>query len=140
NPEVRAAIERGIPLLTRAEVLAAIVATRRAVAVAGTHGKTTTSSMLALVLVEAGLRPSFIIGGEVNEIGSGAAWDEGEWRVVEADESDGTFLELAPAAAVVTNVEPDHLEHYGSFDALVRAFATFLDRVSGPRVVCGDDA
>src|SRR5438270_4616970 len=140
NPEVRAAIERGIPLLTRAEVLAAIVATRRAVAVAGTHGKTTTSSMLALVLVEAGLRPSFIIGGELNEIGTGAAWDVGEWLVVEADESDGTFLQLADEAAVVTSVEPDHLEHYGGVSGMVAAFDRFLAQTPGVKVASADDA
>jgi len=138
NPEVVAARERGVPVLRRAELLAAIVATRRTVAVAGTHGKTTTSSMLALVLIEAGLRPSFIIGGEVNEIGTGAAWDAGEWLVVEADESDGTFLELGAEVAVVTSVEPDHLEHYGGFEALVTAFDSFLSRAR-LRVVCADD-
>ncbi|MBV8979967.1 MAG: UDP-N-acetylmuramate--L-alanine ligase, partial [Acidimicrobiia bacterium] len=89
DPEVRAALDAGTAVLSRAEVLAAIVATRRAIAVAGTHGKTTTSSMLALILVEAGMHPSFIVGGELNELGTGAAWDVGEWLVVEADESDG---------------------------------------------------
>ena len=140
NPEVVAAREQGIPVLRRAEVLAAVVATRRAVGVAGTHGKTTTSSMLALVLVEAGLRPSFLIGGQLNEIGTGAVWDNGEWVVVEADESDGTFLELPLEAVVVTSVEPDHLESYGgSFDAQVDAFERFLAAAPGPRVVCADD-
>jgi UDP-N-acetylmuramate--alanine ligase len=109
------------------------------VAVAGTHGKTTTSSMLALVLAEAGLHPSFIIGGEVNEIGTGAVWDDGEWFVVEADESDGTFLELGATAALVTNVEPDHLEHYGGFEQLRQAFTDFVANAHGPRVVCADD-
>ncbi len=126
-------------MLRRAEILAAIAATRRTVAVAGTHGKTTTSSMLALVLVEAGLRPSFIIGGDVNEIGTGAVWDEGDLFVVEADESDGTFLELPRHAAIVTNVEPDHLEHYGGFEALKAAFERFVAETPGPRVVCVDD-
>jgi UDP-N-acetylmuramate--alanine ligase len=139
NPEVVAARQRGIPVLARADVLAAIAATRRTVAVAGTHGKTTTSSMLALVLVEAGLRPSFIVGGEVNEIGTGAVWDEGDLLVVEADESDGTFLRLPCELAVVTSVEPDHLEHYGGFEALVAAFERFLGQCPGPRVVCADD-
>jgi UDP-N-acetylmuramate--alanine ligase len=139
NPEVAEARERGIPVLRRADALSAIAATRRTVAVAGTHGKTTTSSMLALVLVEAGLHPSFIIGGDVNEIGTGAAWDSGEWFVVEADESDGTFLELGAEATVVTNVEPDHLDHYGGFDQLIEAFRTFLTDAPGPRVVCADD-
>jgi UDP-N-acetylmuramate--alanine ligase len=139
NVEVRAASERGLRVLPRAEMLAAIAGTRRTIAVAGTHGKTTTASMLALALARAGLRPSFIIGGEVNETGGGAAWDEGEWFVIEADESDGTFLELPAEVALVTNVEPDHLEHYGGFDALVDAFARFLDRATGLRVVCADD-
>jgi UDP-N-acetylmuramate--alanine ligase len=139
NEEVRAATQRGIPVLTRAELLAAIACIRRTVAVAGTHGKTTTSSMLAVTLAQAGLRPSFIIGGEVNEIGGGAAWDTGEWFVVEADESDGTFLALPAEVAVVTNVEPDHLEHYGSVDGLVDAFARFLGAASGLRVVNADD-
>ncbi|MCZ7536431.1 MAG: Mur ligase domain-containing protein [Acidimicrobiia bacterium] len=139
NPEVLAARERGIPVLRRAEVLSAIVATRRCAAVAGSHGKTTTSSMLALVLRSAGFRPGFIIGGELNEIGTNAAWDSGEWIVVEADESDGTFLELDVEAAVVTNVEPDHLDHYGGFDQLVDGFHRFCGAVEGPLVVCADD-
>ena len=139
NPEVAAATERGVPVLRRAEILAAIAATRRTVAVAGTHGKTTTSSMLAVVLLAAGLRPSFIIGGDVNEIGTGAAWDDGEWFVVEADESDGTFIELGAEAVVVTSVEPDHLGHYGSFEALVDSFERFLAAATGPRIVCADD-
>jgi UDP-N-acetylmuramate--alanine ligase len=139
NAEVAEAERRGIPVLRRADTLSAIAATRRTVAVAGTHGKTTTSSMLALILVEAGLRPSFIIGGEVNEIGTGATWDNGEWFVVEADESDGTFLELHPEAALVTNVEPDHLEHYGGFAALLDGFRRFATETPGPVVVCADD-
>jgi UDP-N-acetylmuramate--alanine ligase len=139
NPEVVAARARGIPVLRRADILAAICATRRTVAVAGTHGKTTTSSMLALVMLEAGLRPSFLVGGEVNEIGSGAAWDGGEWLVVEADESDGTFLELGADAAVLTNVEADHLEYYGSFDALIEGFGRFLEGASDLRLACADD-
>jgi UDP-N-acetylmuramate--alanine ligase len=138
NLEVREARQRGIPVLRRAEVLAAITATRRSVAVAGTHGKTTTASMLALVMVEAGLRPSFIIGGDINEVGSGAAWGTGQWLVVEADESDGTFLALHPEVALVTNVEPDHLDYYGSLEAMQDAFRRFLAGGQG-RVVCGDD-
>jgi UDP-N-acetylmuramate--alanine ligase len=140
NPEVSEARRRGVPVLRRADALAAIARTRRTIAVAGTHGKTTTSSMLALILVEAGWHPSFIIGGDVNEIGTGAVWDRGEWFVVEADESDGTFLELGATAALVTNVEPDHLEHYGGFDALRDAFDRFATDAPGPRVVCIDDA
>jgi len=139
NPEVVAAVGRGIPVYRRAETLAAIAATRQAIAVAGTHGKTTTSSMLALVLIEAGLHPSFIIGGEVVELGTGAVLDDGPLFVIEADESDGTFLELPRHGAIVTSVEPDHLEHYGGFEALRAAFATFLVETPGPKVVCADD-
>ena len=138
NPEVVAAREQGIPVLRRADLLAAITGTRRTIAVAGTHGKTTTSSMLALILLEAGWRPSFVIGGELNETGSGAAWSDGEWLVVEADESDGTFLELDAEAAVVTSVEADHLDHYGSFERLEEAFHRFLAGARGPRVAYRD--
>jgi UDP-N-acetylmuramate--alanine ligase len=95
--------------------------------------------MLALVLIEAGIRPSFIIGGDVNEIGTGAAWDTGDLLVVEADESDGTFTELDRDAVVVTSVEPDHLEHYGGFEPLVEAFERFVKGCAGPAVVCADD-
>jgi UDP-N-acetylmuramate--alanine ligase len=139
DPEVRAAHERGVTVLSRAEVLTAIVGTRRAIAVAGTHGKTTTSSMLALILMEAGMRPSFIVGGELNEIGTGAAWDEGEWLVVEADESDGTFLQLGAEVSVVTSVEPDHLEHYGGVEGMIEAFDRFLAQTPGSKVTCADD-
>ena len=139
NPERAVARERGLPVLRRAEMLAAITATRRTIAVAGTHGKTTTSSMLALVLTEAGLRPSYIVGGELNETGQGAVWTDGDLLVVEADESDGTFLELGAEAVIVTNVEPDHLDHYGTWDALRGAFGRFLAAAPGPRVVCADD-
>ncbi len=140
NPELAAAHERGIEVLSRADLLTAITRTRRTVAVAGTHGKTTTSSMLALVLREAGLAPSFIIGGDVNEIGSGAVWDSGDLLVVEADESDGTFLELASDATIVTSVEPDHLEYYGSEEGLRRAFSDFVVACTGPVIVCADDS
>jgi UDP-N-acetylmuramate--alanine ligase len=138
NPEVVAAGDGGIPVLSRAAVLAAITRVRRTLSVSGTHGKTTTTTMLALVLVEAGLAPSFIIGGDVNEIGSGAVWEDGELFVVEADESDGTFTELATDVAVVTNVEADHLDHYGDLAAIEAAFDRF---VAGARlaVVCLDE-
>ena len=138
NPEVVEALRRGITVLSRAETLAAVASRKRCIAVAGTHGKTTTASMLALILVEAGLRPSFLIGGDVNEIGTNAVWDVGEWIVVEADESDGTFLHLVPDIAVVTNVEADHLDHYGTFEAVRGAFAEFLTS-AGHRVVGADD-
>jgi UDP-N-acetylmuramate--alanine ligase len=138
NVALLAARAKGIPVYRRAEVLAAICAQRATIAVAGTHGKTTTSSMLSLILVEAGWHPSFIIGGEVNEIGGGAVWGTGEWFVVEADESDGTFLELPRRAAIITNVAPDHLEHYGGYAELRDAFARFARDTDGP-VVIGDD-
>ena len=139
NPEVRAAVARDIPVVRRSKILPAIASSRRTIAVAGTHGKTTTSSMLALVLVEAGLNPSFIIGGDVNEIGTGAMWDTGEWFVVEADENDHTFLSLDAETAVVTSVESDHLENYdGSPAALAEAFEHFLAGAR-QRVVCADD-
>lgn len=139
NPEVVAAVERGVPVRRRAEALGAIVATRRAIAVAGSHGKTTTSSMLTLCLRAAGWHPSFLIGGDLNEVGTNAAYDTGDWLVVEADESDGTFLELEPEAGVVTNIEADHLDHYGAFEELVAAFARFVERVPGPCLVSADD-
>ncbi len=139
NPEVVEARRRGIPVLARSETLAAIASLRRCLAVAGTHGKTTTASMLALILVEAGMRPSFLIGGDVNEIGSNAVWDRGEWLVVEADESDGAFLALAPEVAVITNVEADHLDHYGSFEALRSAFERFASGAAARCVVGGDE-
>ncbi len=139
NPEVEEAHRRGVAVLPRADVLAAIASLRQCVAIAGTHGKTTTASMLALALVEAGAHPSFLIGGDVNEIGTNAVWDSGEWIVVEADESDGTFLSLTPDIAVVTSIEPDHLDHYGSFAALREAFDRFVSSARLHRVVGGDD-
>ncbi|HUF33365.1 MAG TPA: UDP-N-acetylmuramate--L-alanine ligase [Acidimicrobiales bacterium] len=141
DPDVASARAAGVPVLRRAEALAAICATRRTVAVSGTHGKTSTTAMLAIALREAGFEPSFIVGGDVNGIGTGAAWGGGidGWFVVEADESDGTFLELGAEAVIVTNVEPDHLDHHGSFEALQDAFARFLLASPGPRVVCADD-
>jgi UDP-N-acetylmuramate--alanine ligase len=139
NIELEAARARGLPVLHRAAMLRAIVAAKRSIAVAGSHGKTTTSSMLTLILRAAGLDPSFVIGADVNEVGTNAGYGAGAWLVVEADESDGTFLQLAPEAAVVTVVEPDHLDHYGGFDALVAAFDRFVAAVPGPLVACADD-
>jgi UDP-N-acetylmuramate--alanine ligase len=138
NVELEAARARGLVVLTRGQMVAAIGATRKVIAVAGTHGKTTTACMLALVLAEAGLRPSLIVGGELNETGSGARWDDGEWAVLEADESYGTFLELRPDLAVVTSVETDHLDYYGTAEAVVEAFRRFLGVVPGARVACAD--
>ncbi len=138
NPEWREAERRDVPVVSRADLLASLATERRALAVSGTHGKTTTTSMTALILVEAGLRPSFLIGGDLNEIGTNAVWDVGDWLVLEADESDGTFLHLDPEIAVVTNIEADHLDHYGDLDSLVAAFDRFCtDRPGG--VVAGAD-
>jgi UDP-N-acetylmuramate--alanine ligase len=140
NPEVASAHERGARVIARSGILAAICATRRCLAVAGTKGKTTTASMLSVILVEAGLHPSFLIGADVNEIGTNAAWDTGDWLVVEADESYGTFAALKPDVAVLTNVEPDHLDHYGTFEDLRAAFDTFVSRATDGCVVSADDA
>lgn len=139
DPELEAARRAGARVASRAEVLASITRMRRTVAVAGAHGKTTTSAMLALVLAEAGLEPSSIIGCEPDGAGTGATWAQGPWLVVEADESDGTFLELDSDACVVTNVEADHLDHYGTFGALLEAYEAFVAGVDGPRVLCADD-
>ncbi|MCU1490804.1 MAG: murC [Acidimicrobiaceae bacterium] len=139
NSEVREARRRGLPVHSRAEALAAVAAERRCVAVSGTHGKTTTSSMLALILVDAGASPSFVVGGNLPVVGTNAVWGPGEWFVVEADESDGSFLSLDPEVALVTNVEPDHLDHYGSFEALETAFGRFLAGASLRAIVCADD-
>jgi UDP-N-acetylmuramate--alanine ligase len=139
NPEVLEAMRRGIRVASRSEMLAAICALRRVVAVSGTHGKTTTTTLAALVMVEAGLHPSFLIGGDVNEIGTNAVWDSGGWLVVEADESDGTFLALEPDISVVTSIEPDHLDYYGGFDKLVSAFDSFCAKARGAVVASADD-
>jgi len=139
NPEVAAARAQSIPVLTRAELLSAITRLRRTVSVAGTHGKTTTSALLAVAMESAQLDPSYIVGGTIGGRGTGARWSAGQWLVVEADESDGTFADLATDVALVTSVEPDHLEHYGSFDLLVAAFEGFLVAAPDGRVVCADD-
>jgi UDP-N-acetylmuramate--alanine ligase len=140
NVEVAETLRRGLRVWRRAELLAAICSQRRTVAVAGTHGKTSTSAMLAVILRQAGLLPSYIIGGDIVGIGGGAAWEPGgEWLVVEADESDGTFLELGAEAVVVTSVEADHLDFYHHEQGLRDAFARFVGQASGPRVLCADD-
>ena len=139
NVELAEARRRGTPVFTRAEMLAAICGERRTVAVSGTHGKTTTTAMLAGILVESGSRPSYMVGGELAGGGSGARWDAGPWLVVEADESDGTFLALPAEGVVVTNIEADHVDHYGSFGALEDAFRSFVVGAPGPKVVCADD-
>lgn len=139
NAEVVEAQARGVPVHRRADALVAIAQTRRTMAVAGSHGKTTTASMLALVLRADNRHPSFVIGGDLNEVGTNAAYDDGEWLVVEADESDGTFLALEPAAALLTNVEADHLDHFGGLVELTESFHTFARGVGGPLVCCADD-
>lgn len=138
NPEVRAARDRGIPILARAQVLAALMAERRGVAVAGTHGKTTTTSMVAVILERAGLDPTYVIGGDLNESGSNARSGGGDLFVAEADESDGSFLLLRPDLAVVTNVEPDHLDFFADAEEVEAAFVAFCRGV-GKLVVCADD-
>jgi UDP-N-acetylmuramate--alanine ligase len=140
NPEVVAAIDAGIPVLRRAELLTAITRANQTISVAGTHGKTTTSAMLTVALQGAGFDPSYIVGGEVRDLGRGAAVGSGPNLVVEADESDGTFAELDSHAVVVTNIEPDHLEFYGGFEPLVAAFDRFVLAAPGPAVVCMDDS
>lgn len=150
NPELAAARARGLPVLHRSQALAALMAGRRAVAVAGVHGKSTTSAMLATVLREAGLDPDFAIGATVPPPpGAPAGWavggghaGAGEVFVAEADESDGSFLAYTPDVAVVTNVEPDHLDHYADADAFADAFAAFAARLrpGGRLVACADDA
>ncbi|MGA3219345.1 MAG: UDP-N-acetylmuramate--L-alanine ligase [Acidimicrobiales bacterium] len=139
NVELVEARQRGAACISRAGILGAICRTRRALAVSGTHGKTSTTAMLAQILVRAGLEPGYMVGGEVRGAEGGASWGKGPWLVVEADESDGTFLRLGAEGVVVTNVEADHLDHYGSEEALARAFQTFVEQAPGPRVVCLDD-
>lgn len=141
NPEVVEATRRGLRVLRRAEALAALMADRRAIAVAGTHGKTTTTSLLTVALQHCGADPSFAIGGSLSDSGVNAHNGSGEIFVAEADESDGSFLLLAPYAAVVTNVEADHLDHYGTAEAVAAAFTEFARRVdpTGFLVACADD-
>ena len=140
NPEVVAALEHRIPVVRRAEMLAELMRLKRTVAVAGTHGKTTTTSMIAALLDAGGVDPTVINGGIINSYGSNARLGESDWMVVEADESDGSFLRLDGTIAVVTNIDPEHLEHYGSFDAIKDAFVEFIENVPfyGCAVLCID--
>jgi UDP-N-acetylmuramate--alanine ligase len=126
NPELREARRRDIPVLQRAEMLARVMAMRRGIAVAGTHGKTTTSSMIAHALHEVGLSPTFLVGGEVNDRGSNAGVGQGEWLVAEADESDGSLLSLRPEVAIITNIELDHHSHYACLDEVQEVFRRFV--------------
>jgi UDP-N-acetylmuramate--alanine ligase len=141
NPELVEARRRDIPVWPRARMLAELAGERLTVAVAGTHGKTTTSSMAAAALIEAGADPTFLIGGELTDVGSNARCGDGPHFVVEADESDGSFLYLDPYCAIVTNIEADHLDHYGSLEEIVDIFREFLSRVhaDGVAVLCADD-
>ncbi|MDX2298873.1 MAG: UDP-N-acetylmuramate--L-alanine ligase [Xanthomonadaceae bacterium] len=142
NPELRAARDRRIPVVPRAEMLAELMRFRRGIAVAGTHGKTTTTSLIASVLAEGGLDPTFVIGGQLLSAGVNARLGGGQWLVAEADESDGSFLRLSPLVAVVTNIDADHLENYGGDFAQVQAaFSEFLHRLPfyGLAVLCVDD-
>ncbi|MCS6858291.1 MAG: UDP-N-acetylmuramate--L-alanine ligase [Sandaracinaceae bacterium] len=140
NPELIEAKRRGIPVISRAEMLAELMRMRDGIAIAGSHGKTTTTSLIATVLREAGLDPTVIIGGKLNALGSNAAMGKGEFLVAEADESDGSFLRLSPVIAVITNIDPEHLDHYGTHSALKQAFVNFANRLPfyGLVVACLD--
>jgi UDP-N-acetylmuramate--alanine ligase len=140
NPEVEAALERRIPVVRRAEMLAELMRLKQTVAVAGTHGKTTTTSMIAALLDTGGVDPTVINGGIINSYGSNARLGDSDWMVVEADESDGSFLRLDGTIAVVTNIDPEHLDHYGSFDAVKDAFVQFIENVPfyGAALLCLD--
>ncbi len=141
NPEVQAAAERRLPRVRRAEMLAELMRMQSTVAVAGTHGKTTTTSMIAAMLDAGGIDPTVINGGIINAYGSNARLGKSDWMVVEADESDGSFLRLDGTIAVVTNIDPEHLEHYGDFDTVKDAFVEFVENVPfyGLAVMCVDD-
>ena len=138
NREVSAARDRGIPVLMRAQVLAALMRERRGISIAGTHGKTTTTWMVAMILEAAGVEPTYVVGGDLNESGSNARSGSGELFVAEADESDGSFLLLEPELAVVTNVEGDHLDFYGDVAQVEAAFTEFCGRARHV-IVCADD-
>ena len=129
NSELLAARARRVPVVRRADMLAELMRLKRAIAVGGTHGKTTTTAMVAALLDAAGLDPTVVNGGIINAYGTNARLGQGEWIVVEADESDGSFLRLPATVAVVTNIDPEHLEHYGSFEAVREAFLSFVERV-----------
>ena len=130
NPELKAAHDRSIPVVTRAEMLGELMADYYGIAIAGTHGKTTTTSMVGLILANCGADPTVVIGGEVLDIGSNVRLGNGKYFVAEADESDGSFLKLRPQMGVITNIEADHLENYGSLEAIVDAFDRFLQGLS----------
>jgi UDP-N-acetylmuramate--alanine ligase len=141
NPEVDEATRRSIPVIPRAEMLAELMRLRYGICIAGAHGKTTTTSMVALVLERAGLDPTAVIGGRLSAFGSNARLGKGDYMVVEADESDRSFLKLTPSIAVITNIDHEHMESYGSWDALQQAFVDFANMVPfyGAVVACVDD-
>ncbi|SDN61244.1 UDP-N-acetylmuramate--L-alanine ligase [Desulfonauticus submarinus] len=141
NPEIKAAQKKKIPIIPRAEMLAELMRLKTGIAVAGTHGKTTTTSFLGTIFKEAGLDPTVIIGGRLNAFGSNAVLGKGEYFIAEADESDGSFLCLFPIMNVVTNIDADHLDFYPNLEAIKKAFLRFMNAVPfyGLNVVCGDD-
>jgi UDP-N-acetylmuramate--alanine ligase len=139
NPELAAAGAAGVPVYSRAVALGALTRLRRTLAVAGTHGKTTTSSMLALIALEAGAAPSFLIGAELASLGANARWGEGDLLVLEADESYGSFAELVPSVVGITNVEADHLDFYGTVENLEAAFVDLVERAEEGAVALADD-
>ncbi|MGE5476482.1 MAG: Mur ligase domain-containing protein, partial [Bacteroidales bacterium] len=140
NPELMAARAKMVPVVRRAEMLAELMRLKNAIAIGGTHGKTTTTSMIAALLDAASLDPTVINGGIINAYGTNARLGAGEWMVVEADESDGTFLKLPADVAIVTNIDPEHLDHYGDFEAVKRAFRDFVENIPfyGFAAVCTD--
>ena len=142
NPEIIEARKRKIPIIHRSEMLAELVRLKHGIGIAGTHGKTTTSSMLASVLFDAGIKPTAIIGGKVLNFGSNAKAGEGKYIVFEADESDGTFLNLLPSIGIVTNIDADHLDHYKYFEGLKDAFLAYINHIPfyGYSVLCLDDS
>jgi UDP-N-acetylmuramate--alanine ligase len=141
NPEIAAARAQLIPLIPRAEALAEIMRLKRGVAVAGTHGKTTTTSMVASIFLEAEASPTIVVGGRFERIQSTALLGNGEWLVAEADESDGSFAKLAPEIAIITNIDADHLDYYKTFENLEKAFYDFSLKIPfyGELIACGDD-
>ena len=140
NIELVAAVDQSVPVLSRAQMLSAICALKQSVAVAGTHGKTTTSAMLMHILATAGLQPSFVIGGDVHGLDLGAGWRDGQHLVVEADESDSTHLALPLFGTILTNVDVDHLDHFATFEKIVESFEQYVKKIDGPIVMCADDA